>query len=276
MANQVIFIVGPPRTGTTFVDNALVVNQPKVAGSTIESMIYAISDKNEYSADKVFRNQYFRSLLNDDEIRELTGRSRNYIELFQNTISHVCKRDSKDVFVEKSPVHSKYLEHIIRDFPAARFIVLERNPAATIHSMVQASWIPLLSDKLGPLKNSKWLKYYSAMLSYVRYKKALKILDDKKGVKRLRFEDIMTGTIDLRHELSAFLEVELDKLYQVKSFSIDSKEKYERDSSRVDSYRSSMPAFWQKIALSVEDKRKASIQTLLIRKILIDLIVGRP
>lgn len=109
-----IFVVGCPRTGTTWVwglldkhpETVSLLPQDVLGGRGVETAIFTCEMN-----------------LSDEKIREI--------------ISTKMEGDSR-VLVEKTPLHLWHFERIWEIYPTARLVVLTRSPYGTVNSMLRA------------------------------------------------------------------------------------------------------------------------------------------
>lgn len=246
---RIVFILGIPRSGTTLVYGMLVRNQSCIGGSFKESQFYSHILLKPWALETFLSDPYFTDLLSAEEIREVFLRSDSHLSFFRNAIDRFLEREGKCIFVEKSPPHTLFFRRIIEDFQRPTILLVERNPAAVVNSIVRTRWSILASDRLpGKLKDVVWLKYVAAILKYYRYARALEEIRRYPHTISVRYEDIVTGAIDLRVLLEEELGVPVDPLYVSRPFSPDVQERnYTLDKRRIEGYRQTMPPSMQRL-----------------------------
>lgn len=244
-----IFIIGPPRSGTSLVLFMLVRGQNHIAGTHIESQFYHWIKVNPFRKEVYREQRYFLDLMTAEEIDVVFDRSKDPMDFFRNAMQAVGEKTGKQIFVEKSPNHTFYWKEILRDFPDAAFILLHRNPCAVVHSVVKTQWIPLHVERLpGPLGRSKFLKYLNAMLLYARYHWYIRgIKKSPRCALELQYEAVILGGTELRQVFADTLGVEMDELYISRPFSAETQHRdYKLDSSRIEGYKKNMPRWAQR------------------------------
>lgn len=135
---QLVFLVGPPRSGTTWLQS-LLGNHPDIAtaqeshlfnhflGPLIDSwhhMEKFEDGRGGIGLPAYFTTPAFRSLLRD---------------FVHTTFSQVPEYHERAYFLEKTPDHIRNLAQIKTIIPEARIIVLVREPSDVIESMLNAS-----------------------------------------------------------------------------------------------------------------------------------------
>lgn len=250
MNSQIIFIVGPPRSGTTLVYGMLVKNQKKIGGTFKESQFYSSVLTQPYSRDTYFNNDYFKSLFTQSEIEQIFEKESSHLDFFKAAIKYYLNKENKYIFVEKSPIHMLYLRDIIKDFDQPFIICLKRNPAAVINSMVKTKWITLYNDRLpGRLKHVKLLRYFSAFAKYYQYSRKFKFIEKYNNSIFVNYEDIVLNRIDLKSIIESNVETKLEDFYIAPPYSAEVDHKRnELDKSRINGYKKSMPVFAQLMA----------------------------
>lgn len=252
MADKIkpVFIIGPPRSGTSLVLFMLVRGQKHIAGTHRESQFYHWIKVHPFQKEAYRKQRYFLELLSPEEIDEVFDRSEDPADFFRKAIDKVAENTGKSIFVEKSPNHTFFHKEILRDFPNAAFILLNRHPCAVVHSVVQTKWIPLHVERLpGPLGRSKFLKYMNAMLLYARYHWYIRgIKGSPQCLLDLQYEDVIAGDDGLRQLFEEKLGVEMDELYISRPFSAETEHKeYKLDRSRIEGYKKKMPRWAQRM-----------------------------
>lgn len=112
LVNNLVFIFGCPRSGTTFLWSLL---------ESHESTIPFLLDFNKING------------------KYLTSESGVYIKDSQNAkkkIESFAQQYSNKLVIEKTPLHTIKHEKIIEDFPRAKILVIYRNPIAIVNSMI--------------------------------------------------------------------------------------------------------------------------------------------
>ena len=241
---RTIFVLGAPRSGTTLLINMLVMNQSRIYGSTEESQFYTTTIKASYTLETYLQSHYFTNFLNDKEIREIFNNSSGHIAFFRNAVSYCLDREKKQVFAEKSPMHTLYYKELKRDFENVSFMIIKRNICANVQSIAFTKWIPLSSDFLpGGIRNNKSVRYFFATLHLYKYWCITKRIEkDNACILTINYEDIILEKINMKEELKKSLGFELDELYVSRPFSdAVSHKNYGLDKSRVEDYKNVMP-----------------------------------
>lgn len=115
--NRLVFIMGPPRSGTTALTR-LLMSHPDVFLADAKALQTVNQDAPTYYESGIF----FRDL-SDDEVR-----------------ARFAALPAGDrMIVEKTPSHIVHLERIIRMFPSAHFVITHREPYSCMLSWKVAS-----------------------------------------------------------------------------------------------------------------------------------------
>lgn len=135
-----IFVIGPPRSGTTLMQSILRAH-PRLAGLDEETYFF-------------FRRDYLSLRYPEIEpaaLRRMVTSARDAVDLFDRIAEFVIKKNCATRFVEKTPVHALRLPFLQKYFPQAQFIFLVRDPrdgylSALRNPRVKVNTIPLYAD----------------------------------------------------------------------------------------------------------------------------------
>ncbi len=138
---QLIFLVGIPRSGTTWLQSMLAAHT--AVGSAQESHLF-----NHYIGPLL---QRWQENLQFDDGREGIGLpayltqqqfEHGLSQLVYHTLSQTDEFNNNTIFIEKTPDHLVHVDQIARLIPSSRFIYLQRNKYDVIESLLAAgnSW----------------------------------------------------------------------------------------------------------------------------------------
>lgn len=121
--HHIIFIMGAPRSGTTWVWGMLT-SHPDII-----------------SLNKEDFNPTTPSVLNGKRITSETGAFVDFDANFASQIikTKILKNPSK-IIIEKTPSHALHIEKILNLFPEAKIIYLIRDPRAVVSSMLNSNF----------------------------------------------------------------------------------------------------------------------------------------
>lgn len=248
--SNIIFILGAPRSGTTLIKRMLVKKQKYLGGADQESAFYNKICKKKYKLETYLDSNYFTLLFNKQELEDIYERSIGHIDFFKNAIAYYLDRDGKFFFAEKTPQHTLYFNEILINFENPIILLIERNPAATIHSMVVTPWVGLFSDKLpGILRQRKFIRYIAGSLQYYRYYRQFSKIRQYENTICIRYEDIIKGLTNVKELLERNLNIPLNDLFISRPFSPEVKHRRQGfDLKRINGYRKVMPGYAQLMA----------------------------
>lgn len=155
--SRLFFIVGCERSGTTLLQAMLISDHQLTIPP--ETQFYATSDtfgpppgsrrrprQRENFLTWVIGEQLARGLQFDAyEFRllaDMAGDSRD--DVFVALMAAVAAARGVAIVGEKSPNHTRYVTHLARTFPQARFVHMIRDPRAVMASLLAADWAPEL------------------------------------------------------------------------------------------------------------------------------------
>lgn len=262
-----IFLVGFPRSGTTFLQSLLatqigVVTFPEthfysvVTGHLDTSKGIPVSSL----TDVVERaTSYLELNANEQAVLKNIDNKSGYIErrsLFEKIIEILCHSQAVtirkgQVLLEKTPSHAFHLEKIAQDFPDLRVIHLTRHPVDSISSYQKhlSKGDKSISDLI-----KEWIRSHNSV------EKFAKNYPDK--IYQIQYENLKADRVSEMDKLMSWLGIEHDfekmKLYASKASEyIMSFEPWKGDNTE-DGFKQS------KNSLSIKDK--AEIQFLLASK----------
>ena len=181
-----IFIVGPPRSGTTLIRRCISRHSeiyiapetrffPLVYG---ERHLLGRPDSRkslEFIFDRFF-NQEYRikdySYLRHGLINSLENSGAGYKDIWSSLLSAIAEENGKERWGEKTPNHAFFLSHLLDLFPEACVVGMLRNPYAAITSYVKRQDLPsnpytaIIKHKF----SRKFIKKYSSEILIVKYK----------------------------------------------------------------------------------------------------------
>ena len=149
---KVIFIVGAPRSGTTWLQ-IMLAKHPDIATCQerhLFSSYLAPMRKAWINHRNNNRGIGLQAAISYDQFVQ-------YQRLFASSV--ISSKSTKSIFVEKTPAHVRHIEHIIEVFPNAHFIHIVRDPRAVVNSLQAAnrSWGTSWAGK-GVVENAElWL-----------------------------------------------------------------------------------------------------------------------
>ncbi len=140
---QLIFLVSQPRAGSTLLQSILAgVDEIHTTAEPwlVLHPLYALRESGhtaEYDATVAHRAlQDFLSTLNDGQSTYETAVRAMALELY----GRACAEAGKTHFLDKTPRYYNILPELARVFPRARFVILLRNPAAVLSSILR-TWV---------------------------------------------------------------------------------------------------------------------------------------
>ena len=161
-----IFIVGAPRSGTTWLWGILT-SHPKVASMEI-------SDFNPKKS----------SIKDGKRTTSETGAFLRYSQTFiKETYTKKQKQQPRKFLVEKTPHHIYKLEEIKNCFPEAKILFIERNPKSVISSMLNSKFYNFANDIDDAIE-----KYNSCITALNDYK-------NKDIIHHIKYEDLHDAPI---------------------------------------------------------------------------------
>lgn len=213
--SRTIFVVGFPRSGTTFLQSLLATQKGVL--SFPETHFYSILTGHLNFVKGVSYDEFEdmvaradRYLLLDEDVKELwklydTNTELNRKELFETVLSILAERqntefDQASIILEKTPSHAFHLEKILLDHPEARFIQIIRHPVDAIASYMRH--LTQGKKDLGQVIR-EWTRSYESVEDF-RSNHPQRILT-------VAYEDLSNDYESEMIRVCDFLSIELDK-----------------------------------------------------------------
>lgn len=203
-----IFVVGPPRSGTTILYKALA-KEFFLPECTLVSNVMRLFDETYRYCDDARFNYYAHNFTNLAEIFKKPVYDLLY------TASYAVGGQEEKTYIYKDPVLMRYLEYFSLFFGETyKTVVCLRDPRDVVASMVE------VYRKQSPEESKEKLLEIGVNLIFPYFQKIHdidheKILIDKDRVFFLRYEDFVVEDENIIQGLSHFLDLELNT--QVKS-----------------------------------------------------------
>ena len=134
---QIAFIISLPRSGSTLLQK-LLHNHPEIATSAenwiLLSMCYALFEKDMLAP---YNHRLAMTAMRDLQDRAGIDLDLQVNEFATRVFDQMCRPGQ--TFVDKTPRNYLIIEHLMRVFPNAKFIVLKRNPIQ-VYASILSSW----------------------------------------------------------------------------------------------------------------------------------------
>lgn len=224
MTNRALFIVGPSRSGTSVLAQALG-RHPR---------ILATEELHYYNLLQPMSGDDRTSLW--ARLEEIQHRGR-FFEIKNNTLIDLREPDPKDLphlsepvlraflerlaknagaaaFVEQTPMNLYYMGKIREDFPGVLFVVMSRDPRAIIASQKMRWKVGSLGNRHHPEKDLKRFRYAGhPILQLLLLRKTLRVMQtvmDNSDVVSVSYENLVTNPVEVLSQLVARLGLEDD------------------------------------------------------------------
>jgi hypothetical protein len=141
--SQLIFLVSQPRAGSTLLQHILAGHEAIHATAEPWLMLHPVYALRESGHTAEYDAQIAHHAL-DDFLQLLPDGKNAYWEVLRMMALHLygraCHSAGKSLFLDKTPRYYYILPELARIFPAARFVILWRNPLAVLSSIIDA-WV---------------------------------------------------------------------------------------------------------------------------------------
>lgn len=137
--SQIIFLISQPRSGSTLLQRMLGAHPEIYTHSESWIMLHPLFPM-KYEDLVTPYNPWLYSLGLQDFISGLPRGKIQYQEELANTFLSfyysILKHNNKSIFIDKTPRYFHIIPELLVSFPEAKFIILLRNPAAVILSII--------------------------------------------------------------------------------------------------------------------------------------------
>ncbi|HKZ41950.1 MAG TPA: sulfotransferase [Candidatus Hodarchaeales archaeon] len=226
-----IFIVGTPRSGTTWLANMLG-NHSKVAcvrqgvpgerGGTNESAFFSYvdgkfgnlkNDNNLIQLIETFGASTFFILSGADKSLFYKNRPQTYKDFFRLLMDHLAEKQGAEFWLEKTPSHTFHLKEMSGYYQDAKFIALKRNIIDQIGSFLKIEEFVtgVKTEDLPFLK--KKLRLFVRIFKYYAHTKHLDNFITKSPDKILQidYETLRESTREVMGKVCDFLGIDFEE-----------------------------------------------------------------
>jgi hypothetical protein len=225
-----IFIVGTPRSGTTWLSNTLgrhsriACVQESISdkrGGVNESAFFSYvagkfgnlkNDNNLIQLIEVFSSSTFFILSGIDKTIFYKKRPQTYSEFFRLFMDHFADKQGSDFWLEKTPSHTFHLKEISRYYKDAKFVAVRRNVVDQIKSFIKINEI-ISGVKTKDLPFSK--KKAEILVRLYKYHAHTKhfehfIAKNPDKIWQIDYEDLTKSTEQAIRKLCGFLKIDFE------------------------------------------------------------------
>lgn len=199
--DNLIFIVGAPRSGTTWLQSMLASSSKVSTGAETEFFTYYIK--------KLYESWRKQKDLDSLRARGITGlpfyfSEEEFDEYVREFVSSVMKKlkGKHEIFVEKTPSHALVVDTIHKSLPEAKFINIVRDGRDVVASIIAAGrgwgydWAPSnLKDA-----SKMWIHHVESA------REGLKVVPKKLWME-VKYEDLLDDTTSMLQKVGKFVGV---------------------------------------------------------------------
>lgn len=202
MDYRMVFLIGPPRSGTTMLERMLSSHsliqggpEPHILTPLAHLGVWAKVDKAPYDqilsaeAQKLFVEQL------PNKENDYWKACRAYCDVLYS--QYLIAKGDKKICLDKTPAYSLVLPFIAKVYPDAKYIILTRHPLATFSSFANSFFDGdyKVANEHNPILN----RYIPAIADFLRKKEV--------DIYHIRYEDLVKKPEEQFEQICAFLEI---------------------------------------------------------------------
>lgn len=199
---EVIFLISQPRSGSTLTQKMLG-SHPLIHTQSepwvLLHPLHALRDDNIVAG---YNSSLYAKALNDF-IEKIPGGKSKYEEeiarTYQSFYQLILQKNNKQLFLDKTPRYYHIIDELVNYFPAAKIVLLWRNPAAVLASIVK-SWTNNDWSKLADFKHDLT----------IAPKRMLEAGRKHKMIHSLKYEDLVSDPEGQISQLCQYFDVHFD------------------------------------------------------------------
>lgn len=203
MSDKLIFIVSSPRSGSTLLER-MISTHSKVAGGPEPHLLTPLAHLGYYENIEKAPYDHLRAVAAQREfVAALPNGEDDYLTALRAYCFHLYGKQlesagkGRERVLDKTPAYALVLPFITKVFPAAKYVVLTRHPAAIFSSYAQSffedDW--KAAHRFNPIIE----RYVPAMARFIR--------DTQAPFIHVRYEDLVTDPEKYMRDVCAFLEL---------------------------------------------------------------------
>jgi hypothetical protein len=229
-----IFVVGNSRSGTTLMGSILGLNQEvftfeelhffgylwseteakneidRQKGEALAARLLAIQDTDfiNYRSPKLFSEEA-KTILARIATKEFTS-----TDILREFLLYVTQKNGKTIPCEQTPRNVLYLDEILKEYPNSRIINMIRDPRDVLLSQKYKWKIRFLGASNIPYREAlrSWANYHPITISKlwnISIDAAAKV-STRSQIITIRFEDLITDTENILHQVCDFVNLKFD------------------------------------------------------------------
>jgi hypothetical protein len=209
MQDQLVFLIGSPRSGSTLLSRVLGAHSTIFAPEephliTPLAHLGYFESVSEAPYDPIITRQAARVL-----VSALPGGESEYLDAlraYTNAVyrglfeAHQSRGGGERLVLDKTPAYALNLDFLARLYPEARYVVLTRHPIAVWSSFVDSFFDG--DDSVAHAHNPLLERYVPAIASFIRTAKV--------PMHRIQYENLVKEPEENARSLCAFLEIEYE------------------------------------------------------------------
>lgn len=204
MQDQLVFIIGPPRSGSTLLTRMLGAHT-QIHAPAETHLLTPLAHLGYYErVDEAAYDPIITQLGLRELVSQLPGGEADYLDALRSCSDHLygglMADRSARLLVDKTPAYALVLDFIVRLYPEARYVVLTRHPMAIWSSVIESFFDgdPEMAHRHNPILE----RYVPAIARFLR--------DRPAPIHPIRYEELVKAPDDHMRSLCAFLNIDYE------------------------------------------------------------------
>lgn len=199
---NLVFLIASPRSGSTLLQHVLANHSDIHTTEEPWLMLHPLYALKRHGIEAEYEAGFARQAL-DRFLATIPGGEDTYIESLRAMASLIYDKalqpSGKHLFLDKTPRYIYILPELFRVFPKAKYVVLLRNPAAVLSSVLR-TWF---NNDLQALKQNQ--HYVDLIKGPALLNQGLKLFGDKAIT--VHYEDLITNTSEMVKKICDYVGI---------------------------------------------------------------------
>ncbi|MFP6640282.1 MAG: sulfotransferase [Myxococcota bacterium] len=204
MQDQLVFIIGPPRSGSTLLARMLGAHS-QICAPAEPHLLTPLAHLGYYErVDQAAYDPIISQLGLRELVAQLPGGEAEYLEALRSYSDRLYRGllvgSSANLLLDKTPAYALILDFAVRLYPRARYVVLTRHPMAIWSSVIDSFFDG--DHEMAHRHNPIIERYVPAIARFLR--------DRPAPIHPVRYEELVNAPEDHMRSLCTFLDIKFE------------------------------------------------------------------